>query len=155
MNIDGYALIRVHDKEEEKGEIEESKFFDIRLECCDLNSDMICNDLVGQLPEGLKDVLVMCFFSYRSESSYDYWSGATEYEDCFDLQHHQVVKENYKEFYHQQITEELDVGIHGIENVEGMPEDTYYKKLIGEWEEFYDEEFKLFEKTKKIIIEGE
>lgn len=151
MNIDGYALIRINDKDEAKAEIEEYQFFDIRLSVCDFDSENICDDLVGQLPKGMKDVLVMCLFNYHSESSYDYWSGATEYEDCFDLKVHQVVKENYKEFYREQVTEELNVGINGMKNLSCMPDgENFYKEMIATWEEFYDEDFKPFEKPTNV-----
>lgn len=54
------------------------------------------------------------------------------------------------------ITEDLNVGIGGIENLDSIPENfwkdkRYYQDLIASWEEFYDEDFVPFKKeTKKF-----
>jgi hypothetical protein len=146
MNIDGYVLLRVnqHDyrSNEGKAEVVEKNFIDHRFQLMDFMDEDIAEQLVGQLPDELKDVLVMCFIKYDSQADYDYWSGATEYEDVFNLHSHTVIQHGYKEFMCRQITEELDVGINGYENIQAMPDGkNYYKELIGDWEEFYLEDF--------------
>ncbi|MBD5026059.1 hypothetical protein GUF51_15325, partial [Xanthomonas citri pv. citri] len=66
------------------------------------------------------------------------------YEDFFDVEFFKVIKKNYKKFYQGLVTVELDVGINGFDNIESMPTDSnqnYYRNLIAEWEEFYNEDF--------------
>ncbi|QIW88797.1 hypothetical protein P59_200 [Bacillus phage P59] len=121
-------------------------FFDIRLTCLDIDDEFIRDEMEGQLPEGLKDVLIMCLFKYKSVSSGGYWD--IEYEDSFELEHFAVAITDYKEFYRLQVTEELSCKDFGP-----GPDDRYYDDLVADWEEFYDEDFKPFEKPKQVYIE--
>lgn len=144
MNADGYALLEINLKGQAK--CYESRFFDIRLDTADFDTEHITANILWQLPDDLKDVLVMCLFKYRSESSYDYWSGGTEYENHFDLITHHVVQTAYKEFYRFQLTETAKSdGSYGF--FEFLPEEEqHFARSIAEWEEFYEEDFKPTEK---------
>jgi hypothetical protein len=151
---DGYAVIEINTKG--KGRIQEVQFFDIRLTTFDFDSNYILEELMNQLPEGINDVLIMALFNYKSESSYDSWSGATEYEDSFLLESHNSVKTNYKEFSREQLTLELECeSPFGF--MDSLEDIKYRENLKAEWEEFYDEDFvpTPTKKPRKIPSKGE
>ncbi|ATO28959.1 hypothetical protein C6370_20295 [Bacillus atrophaeus] len=141
---DGYVLIEVNEDGEGRLKDEAVTWIDFRLGIVDFNASEGLNQLMEQISKDVKDELVLVLFNYRVESSYDSWSGATEYEDFFDVEFFKVIKKNYKKFYQGLVTAELDVGINGFDNIESMPTDSnqnYYRNLIAEWEEFYNEDF--------------
>ncbi|MED4799045.1 hypothetical protein P9684_04165 [Bacillus atrophaeus] len=141
---DGYVLIEVNSDGEGKLKDEAVNWIDFRLDTVDFNASEGLNQLMEQISKEVKDELVLVAFNYRVESSYDSWSGATEYEDFFDIEFFKTVRNNYKKFYQGLVTAELDVGINGFDNIKSMPNDdnqNYYRNLIAEWEEFYKEDF--------------
>jgi hypothetical protein len=118
-------------------------FFDIRLSGLDIDNEFMLEEMEGQLPEGLKDVLIMCLFNYKSIESGGYWD--VEYEDSFELEHFHIVQTNYKKFYHIQVSEELLCA--------GFGPDHYYEGLVADWEEFYDEEFEPYKGPEQVRLE--
>ncbi|AFQ57828.1 hypothetical protein BHY07_10395 [Bacillus subtilis subsp. subtilis] len=141
---DRYVLIEVNEDGEGRLKDEAVTWIDFRLSIVDFNASEGLNQLMEQISKDVKDELVLVLFNYRVKSSYDSWSGATEYEDFFDVEFFKVIKKNYKKFYQGLVTVELDVGINGFDNIESMPTDSnqnYYRNLIAEWEEFYNEDF--------------
>lgn len=101
----------------------------------------------ASIPKEMKDVLVIFTFNYESHGG-GYFSD--DYEDWLVIESKLVLKENYKEFYRQQITTELKMMGAIKEEIRhqwGLPDDEKEMKeamemLVGEWEEFYDEDFK-------------
>lgn len=145
MKNDGYILLAINDKpynsNESKQEILEKNFIDIRLYHADFIDSDIAEQVTGQLPKGLTNALVLCTIHYRSEECGNPYDGI-EYEDTFEVVNHIVMDFNYKETYRRNVTEELSVGISGYAQLECMPDGpNYYKELVGDWEEFYDEDF--------------
>lgn len=141
---DRYVLIEVNEDGEGRLKDEAVTWIDFRLSIVDFNASEGLNQLMEQISKDVKDELVLVLFNYRVKSSYDSWSGATEYEDFFDVEFFKVIKKNYKKFYQGLVTVELDVGINGFDNIESTPTDSnqnYYRNLIAEWEEFYNEDF--------------
>ena len=151
---DGYILLEINHEGGVKVQNDEVYWFDFR------HQDVLFFDAEGpaqladQIQKGLRDVLVMVVFKYTCNCSKDYF-GDMDCEEIFEAVHSQVVKENYKEFRRELITEELNYGINGYENIDAMPEDAmtnHYKDIVGEWEEFYDEDFAPYVKTPKKLI---
>lgn len=142
---DGYVLLEVSEDRRTKIKDAEINWIDLKLEMADVDFEASegLEQLTEQLPSDIRDALVLVAFRYRVESSYDSWSGATEYEDFYDAESFLVVKEGYKEFYRGQVEVELNVGINGHENINSTEfAKDYYKELVAEWEEFYNEDFK-------------
>lgn len=147
--IDGYALIEINTKGEARAK--EHTFLDIRLDGhVEFHDSEGTDQLHSQLPEDLKDVLVMVFFKYDCNSSKSY-DGEWDVEEIYTLASHTVMKTDYKEFYRLMVTEEFSV-IGGYEKIDEMPDDesteagscsdkNYYNGLLEEWETFYDEDF--------------
>lgn len=153
---DGFALIEINTKGEARLKEENGlHWFDFRLEQVCFDDAEGTEQLAYQLPNNLKDALVLVTFDYVCNCSRG-WEGDYDCEELFNVVSHTVVKENYKEFYREMITEDLNVGIGGIENLDSIPENfwkdkRYYQDLIASWEEFYDEDFVPFKKeTKKF-----
>jgi hypothetical protein len=153
--MDGYVLIEVNTEGQMRIKqydgCRDLHYIDFRLEMAlDLDNEFIVDCLYPSLPKDLKDVLIMAFFNYQSIPSGhgDYWS--IDYEDNIILQSHVVLKTDYKEFYRQQITHELNDCIGGYKNINSYPEEDcdYYKGIVADWEEFYDEDFKPFQPQK-------
>lgn len=109
---------------------------------------------MSQLPGELKDSLVMVVFSYHCDTSRSY-EGGYDCEEHFNVVSHTIIKTNYKEFYRELVTEEIQHGISDISHLYAAEdivpnEDNHYNQIIAEWEEFYDEDFVPFEqKTQK------
>lgn len=154
--MDGHVLIEVNTEGQMRVQHHDGamklEFYDFRLSDLDWDNEFIVDSVEGQLPKGITDALLMVHFTYKSLPSggSDYWS--VEYEDCIIVEDHIVVKTNYKEFYRQMVTKEL-----ALQPYEHEPDsdDTkmYYNNLQADWEEFYDEDFKPFEK-KQIEIKN-
>lgn len=146
---DGFAIIETNEQGE--GRLKELKWFDFRLEDVLFDDAEGVDQLVSQLPEGIKDVLVLAVFSYVCHCSRS-WDGEYDCEEHFDIVSHQILKSNYKEFYRQMVTEQVNIGgKNGLESTNFALEDTtiiqcekYCEELISEWEEFYDEDFKAY-----------
>lgn len=148
--IDGYALIEINTKGEARAK--EHTFLDIRLDGhVSFEDSEGADQLHQELPKELNDVLVMVFFKYTCHTSQGY-EGEWDCEELFTVESFTVMKSNYKEFYREMVTEELNVGIRGFENIDAMPDDestdfgsctnkNYYKELLEDWETFYDEDF--------------
>jgi hypothetical protein len=156
---DGTALLEINEKGEARLQEGGLNWFDFRLEDVCYEDCEGTDQLASQLPEGTKDVLVLVVFDYVCNCSRG-WEGDYDCEELFNIASFTIVKENYKEFYRQMVTEELNIGINGFENLDCIPEETfsindsnYYKELVGDWEEFYDEDFVPFEKKPKERIE--
>ena len=144
---DGYALIEINT--EGKARAKDVTYFDFRLIGCDIEHDDIADQVSYQLPEGIKDVLVLVVFNLNFITSYDWESGYHECDEIIiNLESHNIVKTDYKEFYRELVTEEIkyykDVSDTDKEN---------YNFLLLDWEEFYDEDFKP-SKTKPKQISG-
>lgn len=102
--------------------------------------------LRASIPKELKDVLVIFTFNYDGHGG-GYFQD--DYEDWLTVESHLLLKENYKEFYRHQVTTELKM-VGAIDektqrNWELQSDSEEVKAemdlLIGEWEEFYDEDF--------------
>jgi hypothetical protein len=143
---DGQLFIEVNTEGETRvktGEYGGVHFFDIRLSGVDVDHEFILEEMEGQLPEGLKDVLIMCLFKYESIESGGYWD--VEYEDSFKLEHFAIIQSDYKEFYRRQVSEEL--------LCKGFGPDSYYDSLVADWEEFYDEDFEPYKSPQQVHLE--
>lgn len=148
--VDGYAVIEISTKGEARAK--EHTFLDIRLDGhVEFHDSEGAEQLSDQLPDDLKDVMVMVLFKYTCNSSRDY-DGEWDVEEIYTVVSHTVMKSNYKEFYREMVTEEFNVGINGFENLESMPDEettdfgfspnkNYYNELLEDWETFYDEDF--------------
>lgn len=147
---DGYVLLEINTEGEARVKDDEVKWFDFRLHGVPFEDCEGTDQLVADLPD-LKDCLVMVIFDYKCNCTRDYW-GDYDYEEIFTAVSHYIVKEGYKEFSRELITEELNVGINGELILKAMPdEDNYYKNLVADWEEFYDEDFVPFKKQPKQV----
>lgn len=145
---DGYALIEFNT--EGKGRIKESEWLDIRLTVLDSGADDLFDQLEGQLPKGIKDTLILATFTYESVECGDGFS--VEYEDSFILNSHVVLRENYKEFYRIQVTEELKYKQDDYHtDIIFEANERRYKILVENWEEFYDEDFTPFIKPAPVL----
>lgn len=141
---DGYVLIEVNEVGEGRIKDETVNWIDFRLDTVDFNASEGLSQLMEQITKDVKDELVLVFFNYHVKTFYDHWSGATEYEGFFDVEFSKVIKKNYKNFYQGILTEELNGCINGFGNIESMSTDSnhdYYRNLILDWEEFYNEDF--------------
>lgn len=145
MNIDGYALVEVNLEGETK--LKKVSFMDIQLEHCDFDEEDMLDQLTCALSKETKDVLIMMFFKYQSVR-YDYHEGF-DYEDTFFTESQTIMQTNYKDFYYKQVC--LEVGV--VDGVLDQPGDNYYKELVAEYEEFYDEDFKWEDPNKPIKLE--
>lgn len=100
----------------------------------------------AHIPKELKDVLVIFTFKYESHGG-GYFRD--DYEDWLVVESQLVLKEQYKEFYCHQVTRELELSggmPEVLEHGEELSENEKELKealdlVIGEWEEFYDEDF--------------
>lgn len=140
---DGLAIIEINHKGE--GRLKELNWFDFRLEDVLFDDAEGVDQLVSQLPEGTSDVLVLVVFKYACECSRD-WEGGLDCEEYFNIISHQILKPNYKEFYREMVTEELNlVDIKVLEHTDfDLAHEKYCEERISEWEEFYDEDFEVF-----------
>ena len=148
---DGYALLEISEEGKYKIKrteaIPEVKYLDFRLEGCDFEHYGMEDSLIHGIPKELKDVLILCSFKIHSYESFN--GESTEYDTDIILDSYIVMKTDYKEFYREMVTNELNL-IGGFEAIGNMPdgeESNYYKDLVYEWEEFYDEEFKAWKKS--------
>ncbi len=148
---DGYALLEISEEgyyriKKSEG-IPEVKYFDFRLEGCDFEHYGMEDSLIHGIHKELKDALVLCSFNIHSYGSFN--GESTEYETDIILDSYIVLKTDYKEFYREMITNELDLvgGFEAIDIVPDGEESNYYKDLVYEWEEFYEEEFKPWKKS--------
>lgn len=152
---DGMAILEINEKGE--GRLKDLIWFDFRLESICFGDAEGTEQLVDQLPKETKNVLVLVVFDYVSNYSRDYW-GEHDCEEFFNIVSHQLLKEDYKEFYRQMVTRKLNLSRKGYENdiciIDEditLKDDNYCKELVSEWEEFYDEEFEPFEEEPKKI----
>lgn len=147
---DGHVELEINEQGEAR--VKEVNYLDIRLTCLDIEHDDIASQLSAQLPQEMKDVLMLAVIKVEFLMSH-HWEYGTECDGVdIELLSHSILKENYKEFYREMVTEEVklvaildgsDVVFHeDIERDDRM----YYNNLIGDWEEFYDEDFKPFQK---------
>jgi hypothetical protein len=150
---DGYVLIEINTEGEGRVNPNERPYwYDFRLEDVYFDDIEGVEQLMSQLPD-LKDCLVMVHFDYKCNCSRG-WEGDYDCEEILNLTHYYIVKEGYKEFYREMVTCELNYGINGYDQLECMPEEdgpNHYKHIVGEWEEFYDEDFVPFKKQPKTI----
>ena len=154
---DGYALIEINQNGEGRLKDCDVKWFDIRMGDICFDDYGGVEQLVDQLSEEINDVLVLFTFDYVCECDTVYW-GEYECDIIFNIVSYQIVKTDYKEFYRQMVTEELNLGINGFNNLYCLDETEitfkdgdYYKELVSLWEEFYDEEFLPFVNETKNI----
>lgn len=142
---DGYAKLKVNG---EKSQVEDIHFFDLRLS--DIDFDIVAEQITDQI-ELQEDALLMVFFKYSCEQCGNPMDGY-EYEDVVEVLDTKVLLHNYKEFSRHQIS--LEVGVAGgMEVLNSDTEDrNYYRELVGDWEEFYEEDFVLFEKV--VVYKG-
>lgn len=148
----GYVTIEINEKGEPRIQKDMSgkemlTFLDINYaSITDIQSEAL-EMIRASIPKEMKDVLVIFTFKYESRGG-GYM--LDDYEDWLVIESKLVLKENYKEFYRFQVTTELEMV--GAINEEthskwGIPDDEKELKeemelLVGEWEEFYDEDFK-------------
>lgn len=152
MNIDGYAILAVNE-DGTKSFVVEHRSHDDRLQNYLQWGDMNLEEEL--LPDGLRDCLVMVFFSYSSVRSgcWEY----IEYEDILTIQQHVIMQENYKEFWREQISFTITYDGHLEYPREFDSEDkeleSWANELIEEWEMLYDDDFtinsKYFKKNKE------
>jgi hypothetical protein len=139
---DGIALVEINTKGE--GKLKTLSYFDFRLEHINFEDSEGLDQLMGQLPKDMNDVLVSVIFGYQCTPSQGF-ENEMDYEELFNIVSYTVVKKNYKEFYRELITEELNVGIDGFQDINAADDlifkDNYYKEIVAEWSEFYGEEF--------------
>ena len=140
---DGHALIEINTKGEPK--LKEVYYYDIRLTCSDVEDDDISEQILAQLPEGVNDVMILAIFRVEYETSYHYEYGYECDGVNIHLESHNIVLNNYKEFYREQLTEITKF------NSLNNDDEKYYREEIAEWEEFYDEDFKPFKRKPKMI----
>lgn len=101
----------------------------------------------ASIPKELKDVLVFFTFKYESSGGGGFYTD--DYEDWLTIESQVVLKEDYQAFYRHQVTTEMEMMgaiTEGTAENWGIAESEMDIKksidmLIGEWEEFYDEEF--------------
>jgi hypothetical protein len=140
---DGIALVEINTKGE--GKLKTLSYFDFRLEHINFEDSEGLDQLMGQLPKDMNDVLVSVIFGYQCTHSQGF-EDEIDYEEIFNIVSYTVVKKNYKELYRELITEELISGINGFQNINAADDlifqDNYYKEIVAEWSEFYGEEFK-------------
>lgn len=156
---DGYVLIEINTEGEARIKEDGLNWLDFRLKDVDFDACEGLEQLHGQLPEGMKDALVLVVFDYVCNTSYDSWTGEYDCEELFNVVTHQIMKNDYKEFSREVVTLELKYGIDGYQNIDTLPEDVddvikeknYYKSIVANWEAFYDEDFVPFEKKPKKI----
>lgn len=98
----------------------------------------------ASIPKDLKDVLILVTFKYENSGGGYFMD---DYEDWLTIETQVMLKESYKEFYRHQLTLELDINgklknlsddLPALCPEEDMPG---LNERIGEWEEFYDEDF--------------
>lgn len=142
--MDGYLLVEFNSEGEGRLKSLQGNpninYLDFRLNSLDIGVEEGYSLLADQFPKGLRDVLVMAFFTYKSIKcgSGDYFD--VDYEDSLTLENHVIVKENYKEFYRKMVSEELKEKDNYLMLLDG--DDTYYEELVSHWEDFYNEDFK-------------
>lgn len=155
----GYMVVEINEKGEgrvkrnREGDLEMG-YIDTSYEDMDYGTNEPFEMIAEGMPEGLKNVLLMLTFGYESSGGGSFYSD--DYEHWFTVETHQILKEDYKEFCRAQITSELDRDIGGFKGLEAMPDGedgNYYKNLIGNWEEFYDEDFEPYVAKPLVIAE--
>jgi len=143
---DGHVLIEVNN--ERKARLKENVWYDIRLMSENLEDSEGCEQLLDQIKEDVSNTLLLVVFDFHCHCTRDYW-GEYDCEYIYNVASYTVVKNDYKEFYREQVSLELDMIENG--NIE-FREGCYYSGLISEWEEFYDEEFVKSETGNKKSI---
>lgn len=148
----GYMTVEINEKGEpriqkDKNGQDRLTFMDVSFEyTTEIHSEAL-EMIRASIPKELKDVLVFFTFKYESHGGGYFMD---DYEDWLMIESQLVLKENYKQFYRHQVTTELEMvgAIQGATEKEwGLPDDEKELKeamelLVGEWEEFYDEDFK-------------
>lgn len=142
--VDGHALVEINTKGEAK--LNDFHFYDLRLTGCDIEEDM-AEQILSQLPKGISDVMVLAIFRVEWLMSYHPEYGNECDGVAIHLESHNIVVDNYKEFYREQLTE-----LTKYEPLEDENEEKLYKEDIAEWEEFYDEDFTPFVRKPKPIF---
>jgi len=153
---DGYVELEFNEQGEAR--VKEVNYLDLRLTCSDIEHEDIASQLAFQLPKELKDALVLAVIKVDFLMSH-HWEYGVECDGVnIHLLSHTVLKENYKEFYREMVTEEVKL-VATFEDSDVIFRDDvddqdrmYYKNLIADWEEFYDEDFLPFRK-KAIVLD--
>lgn len=148
----GYMTVEINEKGEPRIQKNQDgkemlTFLDVEyLYTSEIHSEAL-EMIRASIPKEMKDVLVFFTFKYESHGS-GYFTD--DFEDWLVIESQLVLKENYKAFYRHQVTTELKMvgaineesatewGI--LENEKELKE--AMELLVGEWEEFYDEDFK-------------
>jgi hypothetical protein len=148
----GFVLIEINTVGQARmNDNDEVNWVDFRLQDVLFHDAEGVEQLHGQLPEDLKDCKVLVVFDYVCNCSRDYW-GEYDCEELFNIVNYTVVQDNYKEFYREQVTDVIGYDIGGLKSLDEMPDgDNYYKNLVADWEEFYDEDFVPFKKKPKRL----
>jgi hypothetical protein len=142
---DGYVLLEINTEGDFRVQGDQVHWFDFRLQDVCFSDAEGEDQLYNQLPVGLRDCLVMVMFDYKCNCSRD-WAGDYDCDEEFIVSSHYIVKEGYKEFYRELVTVELESF-----NDFGSEKEEYYLDVVGDWEEFYDEDFVPFKKQPKKI----
>lgn len=148
----GYMTVEINEKGEpriqkDKNGQERLTFMDVSYEYnTEIHSEAL-EMIRASIPKEMKDVLVFFTFKYESRGGGYFMD---DYEDWLVIESQLVLKENYKAFYRHQVTTELEMAGAITEEAGeewGLQENEKELKealelLVGEWEEFYDEDFK-------------
>ncbi|MDA1675737.1 hypothetical protein [Bacillus cereus group sp. TH152-1LC] len=173
-NVCGYALIEIDDTGK-KARMKEFRAIDGRLQ--DYLNDYYQNEGIGhdgagelqqQLPQDLKDVLVLVTFNYTSIPAGPWEAPHSEYEDVFSVVNHTVMQWNYKEFFRKQVTHDITLEGHiqgntveeilsllKVESTNLIVDVNWAEELVESWELFYDEDLIIESIPKEINTESE
>lgn len=145
----GYMTVEINGKGEpriqkDRNGKEMLTFLDVSYELeTEIHSEAL-EMIRASIPKELKDVLVLFTFNYESHGG-GYLMD--DYEDWLVIESQLLLKENYKDFYRQQVTKELEMANGLPKDIEALTSSEKEWKealsfLVGDWEEFYDEDFK-------------
>lgn len=157
-NKDGYGIVII-DKEGNKALTKELRAFGFQLQ--DYigqgdHDDFFADCVLEYVDEDVKDCMVVATYQYKSIEcrGFDY----VDYEDDFVIQHIEVLRWDYKEFWRDQLSDGLTVDGHRFGTVDellnwknqietdGEETEHYMTEDVEEWELFYDEELILSER---------
>ena len=136
--VDGIVQIEISDKG--KYRLKSLEWLDFRLENVVFDDAEGLEQLIEQLPNELLDSLILVTFKYSCNCNRDF-EGEWDVEEWFTVVNYQVLKNNYKEFYSEIVTEDLKFQALTRDKEWLIELGIELNDLVEEWEEFYEEEF--------------